>query len=251
MDTSIRCESIEWDSAFFGVRIARLTGPLDSPQAVLHLQQWLASSRSDCVYYLAEIGSAGSVRAAENLGFRYVDVRATLEREIAEPAPVEDVFPENVHTHCDADLPALRALARLSHRETRFYADPRFPRKQCDALYETWIENECRGGAAAVLVATGAGGLQGYLTCHLEPPNAGRIGLFAVDAAARGRGVGSRLLGCGLKWFAARGVHRLSVVTQGHNRAALRVYQRQGFAVSSLQLWLHWWRQPSEEERRL
>jgi len=218
---------------------------------VLQLQQWLAANHPDCVYYLAGAGAADSIRAAEDLGFRYMDARVTLEREITESAPRGDRFPENVRTHRDEDLPALRALARLSHRNTRFYADPRFSRLQCDALYETWIEKACRGDDGAVLVATAAGGLEGYLTCHLEPPDAGRIGLFAVDVAARGRGVGTRLLGCGLTWFTTRGVRRTSVVTQGHNRSAVRLYQGQGFAVTSHQIWLHWWRQPGLEDSRL
>jgi len=91
-DASTRCEWLEWDSAFFGVRIARLTGPLDSPQAVLQLQQWLVANQPDCVYYLAGAGAADSIRAAEDLGFRYMDARVTLEREITESAPRGDRF---------------------------------------------------------------------------------------------------------------------------------------------------------------
>jgi ribosomal protein S18 acetylase RimI-like enzyme len=37
------------------------------------------------------------------------------------------------------------------------------------------------------------------------------------------------------------GVQRVSVVTQGRNVAAQKLYQSCGFTTCSVQLWYHWW----------
>ena len=44
-----------------------------------------------------------------------------------------------------------------------------------------------------------------------------------------------------MSWFAAHGVERVSVVTQGANLAGLRLYQSRGFLTSCVQLWHHFW----------
>ena len=62
----------------------------------------------------------------------------------------------------------------------------------------------------------------------------GSIGLIAVDAAFRGRGLGTALIRAALEWCAGRGCSIVEVVTQGRNLAATRLYESNGFAVSAL-----------------
>ena len=44
-----------------------------------------------------------------------------------------------------------------------------------------------------------------------------------------------------LDWFRTQGAHEVTVVTQGNNRAAQRLYQQCGFLSRDLQLWYHKW----------
>jgi dTDP-4-amino-4,6-dideoxy-D-galactose acyltransferase len=181
-----------------------------------------------------------------------------------------------------ADVPELRRIAAASHRDSRFYHDPHFDRGRCDELYATWIEKSCADPAGAVLVAElaaigtagdpaptaapGPGTVAapgpaaaaapgppsaaavpnppcGYVTLTLAPGGEGRIGLFAVAEAAQGRGVGGLLIGAALDWFVAHGAGTVSVVTQGRNVRAQRIYQKFGMLTRSLELWYHrWWR---------
>jgi dTDP-4-amino-4,6-dideoxy-D-galactose acyltransferase len=146
-----------------------------------------------------------------------------------------------------ADVPALRRIARESHRDSRFYFDPRFPRPLCDLLYERWIQASCEGYADAVLVTGTEGSPMGYVTCHLDHASAGpagRIGLLGVDAAARGGGLGGQLVRGAMNWFASRGAAAVSVVTQGRNIGAQRLYQRCGFVTRDLHLYFHKWYTP-------
>lgn len=231
---------LPWDSEFFGTTIARVTAPRLTPALGAELQQWAADRSVACVYFLADPCDAETFRLAQELGFRLVDLRVTLRAGIDNrvPAARDDRIREAV----PGDVPALEAIARTSHHDTRFYADRQFDPRRCDDMYAHWIAKSCRGDADIVFVAEHDGQPAGYMTGHIAPDGSGSIGLVAVGAAARGHGRGAALVSAVLDWFASRNVRRVTVVTQARNAAALALYQRSGFHVSRVDLWYHCWR---------
>jgi dTDP-4-amino-4,6-dideoxy-D-galactose acyltransferase len=236
------CRLLDWDSQFFGRRIARVTAHRLTAELVDDILMWSKTHRIECLYCLADADDPATVRLAEDNGFRHVDVRVTLGARLDGAAASPEAPPETgTRLFAHADLPALRALARTSHQHSRFYWDPEFPTSRCDDLYETWIDKSCHGYADTVIVADAAGVAVGYVSCHLTAAETGQIGLFAVGAAHHGRGAGRALLAAALRWFAARGVRRVTVVTQGRNVAAQRLYQRGGFVTDAVQVWYHKW----------
>jgi GNAT superfamily N-acetyltransferase len=232
------CRHLEWDSRFFGVEIAQVASGRLDPPTVAAVDRWCAARRIDCLYFLADEPGAATA-CAEAAGFHLVDVRVELVRALAPNPAASD---PRIRPAEARDLPALRAIARTSHRDSRFYRDERFPRDRCDALYETWIEKSCQGRAAGVLVADLDGTVGGYVTCELPSSAAGRIGLFAVAPAERGRGIGAALVASALDWLGARGAATVAVATQGRNVAAQQLYQAAGFRSAALRLWYHRWR---------
>ena len=134
----------------------------------------------------------------------------------------------------------LKQIAASSFTDSRFYADPHFDRAQCDALYASWIERDCREARARVLVADREGVPAGFVTCKIDG-DTGNIGLIAVDAPAHGNGLGRRLVTAALLDFAARGMTRSTVVTQARNIASQRLYQSCGYLLRSTALWYHRW----------
>ena len=235
------CHIVEWDSEFFGRRIARIDPAHAAVVGMAAADAWCADHRIDCVYLLADANDQSTCDNAQAHGFRLVDVRVTLEAvpsASATPMPRTD-GPMIRPVRAD-DVERLEAIARESHRDTRFYMDGHFNRSRCDEMYELWIAKSCRGWAERVFVAEIDGDPAGYLTCHLHD-RAGRIGLVAVSAARRGEGAGSALVQTARRWFADQGAMRVSVVTQGRNPMALRLYQRAGMNVTSIQLWFHKW----------
>lgn len=231
------CVELEWDSNFFGFPIARLQSHCLSAEILRECLSWCRAHRVRCLYFLANSDHQLTVDLAVANGFRLVDLRLTLE---CRPARLTGGS-LRVREWCVSDLATLRRIAGEAHRESRFYYDTNFPRNRVDELYAVWIEKSCQGFADAVFVAERAGEPCGYITCHVASDSTGSIGLVGVAEAARGQGVGSDLVRAALAYFADRGVHKVSVVTQGRNRAAQRLYQKHGFLTSSLQLWFHRW----------
>jgi dTDP-4-amino-4,6-dideoxy-D-galactose acyltransferase len=228
---------LDWDSAFWGVTVGRIGADTLTADRWADTDGWARAHDVDCLYFLARPDDPETVGVAQEAGFRLVDVRVELVRtaEANEPAG-------RVRSYQPDDLETLRLIARTSHSTTRFYADPHFPRERCGDLYDTWIVRSCDGWADAVLVAESAGRPAGYATCHLDSTsNRGSIGLIAVSAAARGQGLGSDLVLGALCWCRDRGAADVSVVTQGGNVPAQRLFQQCGFRTSSTGLWFHRW----------
>jgi ribosomal protein S18 acetylase RimI-like enzyme len=138
------------------------------------------------------------------------------------------------------DVAVLRDIARTAHTQTRFFFDGRFPRERCETLYELWIEQSVHGHADHVVVPEIHGAAAGYVTCHRDG-HAGRIGLVGLHESARGRGVGVAMIRAALEWFASQHIGEVSVVTQGRNVAASRLYERCGFEMRSALATYHWW----------
>lgn len=233
------CDYLEWDSSFFGIRIGRVAENRLTGELLAEVLTWAEEHSLDCLYFLAD-PDPGTVRLAEDGGFRLVDVRVTLLAQI-EARDRQPWDRDGLRRALPEDIQALRAIAETSHGDSRFYQDHRFLRPRCDELFRTWIERSCHGYAQEVLVAECRGRVAGYVTCHLDGQKQGRIGLLAVASWARGLGLGTRLVEAGLSWFAEQGVKDVRVATQGRNVKALRLYGRSRFLVHCVQLWYHRW----------
>lgn len=243
MQATQLCQYLDWDSDFFGVPIARLvTSRLNEESLALALA-WCEAERIACLYFLSRADDDHSVRLVEANRFHLVDIRITLERSLSEQEPIleERADYESIRPATEDDMAALRVIAGVSHTDSRFYYDGNFPQSRCSALYETWIEKSFAGYADKVLVTELNGQAVGYISCHLPEAGVGQIGLVGVSAEAQGCGMGQQLIRAALYWFRTQGVKQITVVTQGRNGPAQRLYQRHGFRTQSVQLWYHRW----------
>ena len=233
------CSYLEWDSAFFERRIARLNRPRLDEATLAASLEWCNHNRIDCLYFLADSDHSETPRLAAENDFLLTDVRVSLATNILgeqEKASANKA----VRLAREEDLSLLRSIAKSAHRDTRFYFDPHFDSAKCDLLYQTWIENSLRGFAQAVWVAECDGQAAAYLTGHFQGQES-RIGLVGVSQNHRGKGLATRLIQQFRAWSREQGALHATVVTQGRNVAAQRLYQRNGFLTESLQLWYHRW----------
>jgi dTDP-4-amino-4,6-dideoxy-D-galactose acyltransferase len=235
----VPCEFLPWDSSHFGQRIARITTNTLDVHTGRAAVAWCRDHRIDCVCLRIGAEDDASIDAAEQCGFHLVDVRLTLDASVRPSQPATD---PRVRTATAADLEALEALARVSHRNTRFYSDRRFERAKADELYATWIRRSLKGELAEqVLVTCEGDAVLGYVSLYTASPDTGQIGLIAVSAQAQGQGRGDLLLREAFRWLEHRALTRVQVVTQGRSAPSVRFYEKCGFRSRLVELWYHLW----------
>jgi GNAT superfamily N-acetyltransferase len=236
------CERLPWDSAFFGVPVARVGGGTIDTEICGNVIEWCSSEAIRLLYFLAD-DHVPSWAVASNAGFRLVDIRVEMVLDRTWPrlpaaATVAGVLLREATTR---DLEDLLPIAESVHTDSRFFADTTVPRDRAQALFAYWLRRSVeRAIADVVFVADLDGRAVAYLTAKVAD-GVGNIGLVGVGEPARGRGVGLALVQRALEWFVASGAREVNVVTQGRNIMAQRVYQRCGFLTRSTRLWFHRW----------
>lgn len=217
---------LEWDTDFWGVKMGR-SDQLDG------VSQWAVANTIGLMALLVDADKPEEAQQAEQLGYRYMDTRVTLARR-AGPCGASARLVQH------QDIPALQEIARSAHRITRFYADHVLDDARCDDLYVEWITSSIAGKADIVLVAERDSQAVGYVTVHLGNGTAS-IGLIAVAEAYRNRGIGVELVSSAVNWAAGQQASVVTVVTQGRNIPAQRVFQLCGFRTTQTELWFHRW----------
>lgn len=133
----------------------------------------------------------------------------------------------------EADLGALvRLLGVLFSIEADFRPDPRRQRRGLRAMLS---DPERR----RVLVAERAGAVVGMVTLQLlvstaEGGPSGLLEDMVVGEAARGEGLGRRLLRAAERWGRGRGATRFQLLADSGNGAALAFYERMGWGGTKL-----------------
>jgi len=171
------CQFLEWDSSFFGYRIAKTTSSKLDTKTIKNILKWSKTNQIDCLYFLADSEDNATINVAEENKFHFVDIRMRFERQLkGSSTELNTAFVGDIRPSCPRDIPFLRDIARTSYRDTRFYYDSHFPAHLADKLYETWIEKSCVGYADVVLIAEVEGDVVGYISCHLHDSFRGQIG---------------------------------------------------------------------------
>ena len=244
---SVDLRRLEWDTDFFGATMGEITlAPLGASGRAdvgaesldIELRALLTQAAGEGYRHLIFRIPADRhpvIWAAERADFRLVDVGidSTFSLRSAATSEAPPMLP--VRAARTDDLPRLQEIAGDAFAHSRFTADPFFSDEQTRAFYERWIANLAGGLAQAVLVCDLAGEVAGFVSCALKAEE-GRIPLIATAATRRHHGIGRGLVSAALQWFAGAGAQVVRVKTQASNYAALALYHRAGFTVSSAEL---------------
>jgi dTDP-4-amino-4,6-dideoxy-D-galactose acyltransferase len=235
------CTLLPWDSDFWGFPVARLNGDLLTGEAAERAVRWCENHKVRCLYFSADGSCRETLKQAADHGFRFVDVRVDMEAAAKEAPP--EAASDFLCRKADAeDLAAMEPLARAAHEDTRFFKDANFDAAKAADLYALWIARDLRDHTVFAAVSSRRPNQAlGYLSASEAEGGTGRIGLVAVSAEARGRGLGRHLVNHALTWFRSRGHERVRVATQGTNVPALRLYEGCGFRVAEVKVWFHRW----------
>jgi ribosomal protein S18 acetylase RimI-like enzyme len=243
-----------WDTEHFGFGCARvgwifLAGEGPARFRTLsglcrQLRAWCAREQMRLVVGKVDCADVAAVQALEESGFRVVTSELVWTRVGSAPPPGRRGGAVCVERVAGRDFPGIEAIGGVFYSD-RFHADFRLPRAACDALWGRTLVNACRGFADQVIVAHRSGTPLGAIVCKLDQEAAGVLGrpvcvffLVGVAAQAQGQGLGSALMAEALAWAAGH-TDLVEVGTQAHNLAAIRLYQKSGFALAQAQFSLH------------
>lgn len=234
-------ELLEWDSAFFGFPVARISADTGD-EAELRAALGTLRNRSVRLAYWLPPDDGKHAMLARRLGAAVVGAHICYERALdAAGASRGAIGIESAQAHPEG-LSELVRLGIEAARWSRFALDPHMPDGTAERMYRIWVERSVlREIADEVLLARGdAHGVSGMITLACRA-DTGIIGLIAVDPQCRRRHVGRRLLESASDWFARRGLRRACVTTQASNVAACRLYESCGYVVSRRLLVAHFW----------
>jgi ribosomal-protein-alanine N-acetyltransferase len=249
-------DALPWDSVIYEMKMGKVSHLLaiGTPPASRAIKRQLIAelveqARHQGFRHLMSRVSASDrdgIHALECGGFRSMDVQVTLAcRRPLREQTLEVANNLKVVPFSPRDLPALQELSAHAYQESRLFSDPNLPAHATEQLHRKWIENDCQGRAAQVLVASLDGQLAGYIACLLHParerygvPMVGDIDLIAVAPSYRGRGVAAALVKAAVSWLSEK-AEMIVVKTQVTNYPALALYQRHGFFLREAQMVLH------------
>jgi spore coat polysaccharide biosynthesis predicted glycosyltransferase SpsG/GNAT superfamily N-acetyltransferase len=244
----------EWDTKFFGRRIAMLHPTRLNEAIVRHAMKYCREEDVDCLYYLADSDDPNSHELAEASGFDQVDVRLRMAMDLPVGVPEQITTDDNdragektdilVRSASDEDGPELSEITDKSDFPSRFFCDRNFSDEECRKLYRVWIRKSLKGRFGRrdrVFVAESAGKVVGFISCDVKPPSTGLIILVCVSSEIRGKSVGITLMREVMSWMAEQGLSRVEVVTQERNVGARALYKRAGFSTVEKKIWYHKW----------
>jgi dTDP-4-amino-4,6-dideoxy-D-galactose acyltransferase len=230
-------EPLAWDSAFFGFPVAQISADAPDREQLAVAVEACERTGVRCAYLLLDAADARGSEAAQALGFVVRDVRVELDRpvEAADATLAGGDGPAIAEARAE-QLPALEALVRERLTTSRFFADPGFPRERCRELYAAFLRRGIEDAPKRWTLATPDA--SGCVVCLSERERG--VGTFEL-AATRRRGEGAALVRAGLARLAGEGITSARIVTQAHNIASQRTFQRAGFRTCRSGLWLHRW----------
>jgi ribosomal protein S18 acetylase RimI-like enzyme len=246
-ETRPRLTALEWDSQHFQFPVARIEGDAVAPDDLAGLLVQARAAGVRLVYWNGPPEGGLPPELLARFDGALVDRKVTLTRPLDgnPPPPGESprgaclirAWPRGLASD------SLVRLAVAAGERSRFRVDPRFPPALFESLYVRWIQRSTNGEIADAVLAA--------LEPHSQEPlglitvagkaGVGHIGLLAVDGRARGCGLGSALLAAAHVFMVARGYSSASVVTQGDNEPALRLYDRAGYHIAVQSNVHHFW----------
>jgi len=223
---------LKWDSDFFKKKIGELIVDPESPPKLSSILKKAKERRFQYIICKLHTQHIPFIKALESSGFYLSDVGVTWEfmlKDFNLPYINKRAYAKvSITTATGKDISMLKRLVTSLFRESRFYNDPFFSKREANRLYRAWIENSVkRKEADIVYIAPEVG----FVTCKKVSANRGEIILIGIKKGFRGKGIGKTLLGAAFNWAKTHNLNSLRARTQLRNLIAMNFYAKSGFYI--------------------
>ena len=224
---------LDWDSAFFQLRIAKAVIASEDDVAELCVRTEELRNQFDLIYIFSDPGLEILFEQAV-----LIDRKAIFT--LSDPGCFE-TDPHIEYWEPSEGAERLVPLALVSGKYSRFKLDSRLPAGSYEKLYTRWIEQSVsKVIATEVFCYMIDGQPKGLLTLDRRDDR-NVIGLVAVDEEYQHRGIGRKLVKHAISYVHKHYGEYLSVATQLDNEPACRLYSQCGFSLESVTKIWHWW----------
>lgn len=232
---------LDWDSNFFGYKIAKIVASNLNQSELKTLLTKLYKLNIKLVYWFIDPNDKASNKTAKKNGGFLADDKIIYKINLSN---YDFQKLDNQHLQSYLDKPInenILSLTLQSGYYSRYRQDKKFVHNEFTKLYKRWIERSLNGEIAKdVIVYFENVTEKGLATLEIEN-NYGNIGLLAVDKKYRGKSIGRQLANAALIKFKAYGINKVKVTTQKKNTAACKFYEKIGFVKESVQNVYHFW----------
>ena len=243
-----------WDRRNFGISTASLAALYCPDQPTLGerigplLEECLAALRTAGVRFVSARVNGdqiGVIHALEDAGFRYYE---TVLWPVATPAANTFTADPRVRLVADAEIErAAQLAADHGYGRTHFHSDPGFTAAQAGGMNAEWVRTSWRAGDPIAVIESGEGiagvfvmRVDRELSAHLGATY-GRMRFLAVDAQARGQGLGRALFGGAMSLLREMGAQHVDSGYTTKNHASAKLHNESGFSSVYEEATFHLW----------
>lgn len=223
-------EKVEWDSDFFGYKVGKINvkDELNYNIDLINFEDY------KLVYLFSKF-------KLQNFDSILLDEKVILNLNLIDQIIEND---NNIVSEFKdfSKFPQLLDLAFQSGVYSRFKKDINFVNNEFERLYIKWITNSVVDKKSLVVFIYELDDkILGFVTVDKKSDTHASIGLIAVELNSRGQGIGVKLLNQVKRYLLNNGFQKLSLVTQGDNIPALKLYQKAGFYIEESSFTYHIW----------
>ena len=185
----------EWDSKFFGFRVARLSGSNLTKKVLDECIKKAKKEKISCIYCLAK---PEYKEILEQAGFFFIDEKVELVQKNIDSSNFDKIEIEEAKHE---DIPKIKKIASKEFRGmTRFYRDTHFDKKKVDMLYKLWVDKLMNDPDSTILIIRKGEDIVAFNGIS-NKNGEGRIELIAVDSKYKNKGYGEKIINHAQKYF--------------------------------------------------
>jgi len=227
---------LDWDSNFFGFKVATISAPFLNKEEIADVCNTMKKETIHLSYWKTpnEI-----TEFPDQLNVNLADIACIYS--IVLPLKTVKIDKHIALYSDDIVSNELESIAIQCGVHSRFKTDKRFAKGSYERMYKTWIEKSVnRLLADDIIIYKKEDKIAGIVTVYVKN-NIGFIGLFGIDESMRGIGIGKQLLNAAIAYFIDKKCDRAQVITQNDNKAACSIYEKCGFSIKQKSYCYHIW----------